>query len=169
MSAGRLALRLGALTASLILSWVPAQASDWGCQVLLCLSNPGSPTEYAECRPPIEKLYSVLASGGSFPSCSEGGMSTSKMGLQLFQCPPGWALKDNHALFGSNVCQSLTETRRVCTDETTGHNGKPQQVCRDVPLERKADRNPKPHYIDVTYPDGKGGTTTQRVWFSLKD
>lgn len=33
-----------------------ARADDWGCQVILCLSNPGGPTQYAECRPPIEKL-----------------------------------------------------------------------------------------------------------------
>ncbi len=33
-----------------------ARAEEWGCQVILCLSNPGGPTQYGECRPPIEKL-----------------------------------------------------------------------------------------------------------------
>lgn len=31
----------------------PAHAQDWGCQVLLCLANPGGPTQYAECVGPI--------------------------------------------------------------------------------------------------------------------
>ena len=44
----------------------PALASDWGCQVVLCLATPGSPTTYAACVPPITKLWNVLALGGSF-------------------------------------------------------------------------------------------------------
>jgi len=50
-----------------------AHASDWGCQVILCLATPGSPTKYAECVPPILKLWRSL----SFPTCSEGGVATS--------------------------------------------------------------------------------------------
>lgn len=52
----------------------PARASDWGCQVVLCLATPGSPTTYAECVPPITKLWNVLATGGSFPSCTGVGI-----------------------------------------------------------------------------------------------
>lgn len=40
-----------------------AQANDWGCEVILCLSNPGGPTQFAECRPPIQKLWRELAEG----------------------------------------------------------------------------------------------------------
>ena len=47
--------------------------NDWGCEVLLCLANPGSPTEFAECVDPIEKLWEHLAKGRSFPKCSMGG------------------------------------------------------------------------------------------------
>ena len=56
----------------------PAHASDWGCQVILCLATPGSPTSYAECVPPITKLWNVLALGGSFPTCTGVGISTRK-------------------------------------------------------------------------------------------
>ena len=56
----------------------PAQASDYGCQVLLCLSNPGGPTQYAACVPPIAKLWRDLATGGSFPTCSEGGVARAR-------------------------------------------------------------------------------------------
>lgn len=54
----------------------PALASDWGCQVVLCLATPGSPTKYAACVPPITKLWNVLAMGGSFPTCTGGGVDT---------------------------------------------------------------------------------------------
>ncbi len=64
----RIAARVGAVIAPFILAGaLPAHASDWGCRVLLCLSSPGSPTEYSACVPPIE-LYSVLATGGGY-SC----------------------------------------------------------------------------------------------------
>ncbi len=56
----------------------PAFASDWGCQVVLCLATPGSPTTYAACVPPITKLWNVLAMGGSFPTCTGVGMKTRK-------------------------------------------------------------------------------------------
>lgn len=47
-----------------------AQAEDmWGCEVLLCLSNPAGPTAVSECKPPITKLWRHLAKGGSFPTC----------------------------------------------------------------------------------------------------
>jgi len=56
----------------------PAYASDWGCQVVLCLATPGSPTRYAECVSPITKLWNVLAMGGSFPTCTGVGIKTTK-------------------------------------------------------------------------------------------
>ena len=57
----------------------PAYASDWGCQVVLCLATPGSPTTYAECVPPITKLWNVLALGGSFPTCAGVGIRTKSV------------------------------------------------------------------------------------------
>lgn len=165
-------VRLGAFAGTILIVGAcsgAVHASDWGCQVLLCLSNPGGPTQYSACVPPITKLYETLAMGGGFPSCSEGGMSNSKMGMQLYRCNAGWVLKKSSSPFGGNVCQSLTETRHICTNEAYGHNGATHEVCSDVPVEKEAERNPTPNYVDVRYPDGKGGTTTQRIWFSLKD
>jgi hypothetical protein len=49
-----------------------AHADDWGCQVLLCLSNPGGPEQYGTCVPPIEKLWSALRHGDPFPTCDFG-------------------------------------------------------------------------------------------------
>ena len=70
----------------------PAHASDWGCQVILCLATPGSPTTYAQCVAPIAKLWRTLAFGGSFPTCTEGGIGTStrkiRNGYQLQVATP---------------------------------------------------------------------------------
>jgi hypothetical protein len=49
-----------------------AHAEDWGCQVILCLSNPGGPEQYTECVPPIEKLWRALRHGDPFPTCDFG-------------------------------------------------------------------------------------------------
>ncbi len=57
----------------------PAQANDLGCQVLLCLSNPGGATQYGACVPPMVKLWERLALGGSFPGCSGGGVAKTKV------------------------------------------------------------------------------------------
>jgi len=51
-----------------------AMADDWGCQVLLCLADPRGPETESACVPPIEKLWSALAHGKSFPTCD---LSTS--------------------------------------------------------------------------------------------
>lgn len=58
---------------------VPALAGDYGCQVLLCLSNPGGATQYGACVPPITKLWQDLAIGKSFPTCTGGGVSKTKV------------------------------------------------------------------------------------------
>ncbi|WP_251007974.1 hypothetical protein [Sphingobium sp. BHU LFT2] len=52
----------------------PAKASDYGCQVLLCLSNPGGATQYSQCVPPITKLWRQLATGKAFPTCTGAGV-----------------------------------------------------------------------------------------------
>lgn len=53
-----------------------AHADDWGCQVLLCLSNRGGPEQYGECVPPIERLWTALRHGDPFPTCDFGAGGT---------------------------------------------------------------------------------------------
>lgn len=85
---GRVLNRLGGATGAFALCAAgvmaisapqPAFASDWGCQVVLCLATPGSPTAYAECVRPITKLWNILALGGSFPTCTGVGIKTRKV------------------------------------------------------------------------------------------
>jgi hypothetical protein len=87
------ALAVGAALAAGYLLPAPARADDWGCQVLLCLSNPGGPTEFAECRPPIERLWRHLRRGRPFPNCAmarspEGGGSWAQVVIAPYDpCP----------------------------------------------------------------------------------
>lgn len=57
----------------------PAYASDWGCQVVLCLATPGSPTTYPACVKPITDLWKHLSLGGAFPTCTGVGVKTEKV------------------------------------------------------------------------------------------
>lgn len=73
-----------------------AMADDWGCQVLLCLSDARGATTESECRPPIEKLWKQLRRGKPFPTCvmagnpATGTGSYAKQGFDYFDpCPPG--------------------------------------------------------------------------------
>jgi hypothetical protein len=74
----------GAVPAAVVLmlagsGWsAPAMASDLGCEVLLCLSNPGGPMQYGACVQPIKTLWSDLARGEPFPSCGEDGVVSTK-------------------------------------------------------------------------------------------
>ncbi|QVN18973.1 hypothetical protein [Burkholderia pyrrocinia] len=64
-----LIMALSLMTVWSVVAPTLARADDWGCQVLLCLANPGGPEQYAQCVPPIEKLWSALSHGDPFPSC----------------------------------------------------------------------------------------------------
>jgi hypothetical protein len=68
----RWALALTLFAGTSVLAPGVAHADDWGCQVLLCLSNPGGPEQYGACVPPIERLWSALRDGDPFPPCDFG-------------------------------------------------------------------------------------------------
>ena len=72
----------------------PANADDWGCEVLLCLSNPAGPTAVEQCKPPIHRLWDHLRHGHEFPTCdmakSDKGRSFAKQGFNYYDmCPLG--------------------------------------------------------------------------------
>ena len=69
---GRWTLALTLFAGTSVLALGVAHADDWGCQVLLCLSNPGGPEQYGACVPPIERLWSALRHGDPFPTCDFG-------------------------------------------------------------------------------------------------
>ncbi|MPW06422.1 hypothetical protein GCT19_12325 [Paraburkholderia sp. CNPSo 3155] len=78
--ARRWSFALALLVGTSVFTPSEAHADDWGCQAMLCLSNPGGPEQYGECVPPIEKLWRALRHGEPFPTCefgAGGAQSTS--------------------------------------------------------------------------------------------
>jgi hypothetical protein len=76
------------------LSNIPQGTHDWGCEVLLCLSNPAGPMAVAECVPPIRRLWRELARGHAFPTCAmatgPAGRSYARPTYGYYErCPEG--------------------------------------------------------------------------------
>ncbi|MBA8862736.1 hypothetical protein FHW19_004487 [Ochrobactrum anthropi] len=149
----------------------PAHASDWGCKVLLCLANPGSPTEYAECVPPIEKLYSHLAKGGSFPTCSGAGFSSSEPRYDPYECEPGYNLVRSSDASDKDrlTCKSTTFTRLPARECVHNKDEQPRGTLQKIDgklvcgmyAQKAPTKREKPHYVDVTI-EGSG---SRRVWY----
>lgn len=70
---------------------------NWGCEVLLCLSNPKGPAAVPECRNPIDRLQQHIARGRPFPVCRmQDGRSSAQAGTWVQpgynhyeRCPAG--------------------------------------------------------------------------------
>ena len=154
-----------------------ARADEWGCQVILCLSNPGGPTQYGECRPPIEKLWRWLAKGHPFPTCSGAAFQTSRPFYEPYHCSAGYRLSAGYGPKGRDATCISTSLQAVshsfCRPDRDGGDanngfvtsprwqrveGRYQCLANIVarPLVRE-----KPRYVDVTI-EGLG---KQRVWF----
>ncbi len=73
-------------SAALLFASSPAQADDWGCEVLLCLSNPAGPMAVAACVPPITRLYKAIFKPrpDPFPTCN---MAVNKQGQRSYATP----------------------------------------------------------------------------------
>ncbi len=67
-----------AFAASLAIS-ATASAVD-GCEVLLCLAAPGGWNKISQCVPPMQQLFTSLAEGHAFPSCSLAGARPASRG-----------------------------------------------------------------------------------------
>ncbi|PDT07229.1 hypothetical protein [Rhizobium sp. M1] len=153
-----------------------ARAEDWGCQVILCLSNPGGPTQYAECRPPLQKLWRELAEGHSFPTCSGVGFQSSRPGYEPYYCDAGYKLTTDSGRSGRQATCVSTSPQPVSNslcwdgnDYTSRDNSvlsphwqrvDGHRQCMGYPISRPNVRS-QPHYVDVTI-DGAG---KQRVWY----
>lgn len=85
------------LGAVLAIAGTAAQASEYGCKVLLCLANPasnGGPRGVSECVPPINQLYHDLSRGRPFPTCDladgNNGRSYARQVYDPYDpCPQG--------------------------------------------------------------------------------
>lgn len=72
---------------------ITSYADDWGCEVLLCMSNPKGATDVAECVDPMQKLWKQLRKGKPFPKCDLGKGSSGTGAVQNVNhyppCPAG--------------------------------------------------------------------------------
>lgn len=154
-----------------------ARADEWGCQVILCLSNPGGPTQYGECRRPVEKLWRWLAKGHSFPTCAGAGFKASRPRYEPYHCSAGYRLSVGYGPKGRDAACISTSLQTVsdsfCRRDRDGGDqnnssvtsprwqradGRYQCLANTVarPLVRE-----KPRYVDVMIE----GVGKQRVWF----
>lgn len=167
------------------LSTTSAEASDWGCEVLLCAASSNPSWRGVEsCQPPMEKLISAMKKPGfSWPTCPEGG--AGEPGYEQFaECPAGWTpasgdsddsssssraksrcmravnqCKGRQHLFGSgNVEQRRTTSDGVTRVYSTSSS------CSYTEFKARPLRQ-DPHYFDL-----RDETTRQsrRFWFSLE-
>jgi len=167
-------LGAGIASALYMIMPTPGHADDWGCQVLLCLSNPGSPTEYAECVPPITKLWKHLAKGRSFPTCSGVDFSATKPRYEPYECGEGYKLTyftsgSDHGDSRRAACVATQITKLDRRECSRNHERAPsgqmvfidgEMICGRYDV-TAAKRRENPRYVDVTIQD----RSTQRVWF----
>ncbi|UVK48265.1 hypothetical protein BPNPMPFG_007604 (plasmid) [Mesorhizobium sp. AR07] len=92
-----------------------SKASEWGCQVLLCLAGDwqGTPS----CHPPISKLIAAMESPGfNWPTCPQANSSAAKY-EKYEDCPSGWqAVGANSDRPGMGQERSIC---RIATDRLT--------------------------------------------------
>ncbi|ACP22477.1 conserved hypothetical protein (plasmid) [Sinorhizobium fredii NGR234] len=161
---------IGASSAYLVSDGI-ARADDWGCEVILCLSNPGGATQYAPCRPPIQRLWRELARGHGLPTCNGVGFSASRPRYEPYACGEGFRLTTRTSDRGAEASCVSTTPQTVANSECDyDQDGGPlsprwyhlggQRQCRRYVTRRPSVRS-KPHHVDLTI-DGIG---TQRVWY----
>ena len=130
-----------------------SHADDWGCQVLLCLSDPRGPRTESECRPPIDRLFNEMRKRHfKFPTCdtasSSNGQSFARMGSDYYDpCPQGYQLiplENDNGRPAGGIC------RGAVIGYQSGGEGEQIPVYDDKPASFHAN----PTYFDI-YIDNK--------------
>lgn len=71
---------------------VQANASEYGCKVMLCIANPSGPMAEQQCQPPIQQLLQEQAKKppDPWPTCEEGAPATMQPQVRYYdKCPAG--------------------------------------------------------------------------------
>lgn len=120
--------------------------------------------------PPIERLWSHLAKGRSFPICSGVGFTATKPRYEPYYCDAGFRLVTRSGDRRNEVGCVSTEPKVVssamCSYRDNGgasgrwHFEDGKRVCKALVTQHPYVRE-QPRYVDVTI-DGAG---RQRVWF----
>lgn len=107
---------------------VGAHADSYGCQVLLCLSNPDGPMAVQQCEPPIQRFLREQAQRPAkpFPKCEEAnGQAVGQLGTNPYDaCPEGTTA----VAAGTEVIQGAPAMSGVVvTFQGIGEGDDPQQ------------------------------------------
>ena len=136
-----------------------AEASEWGCEVLLCASatNPawrGVPA----CHPPMHRLISAMSKWGfSWPTCPEAG--TGRPGYEAYEeCPAGWNVGSSNQDHGGRQRDLCVQVRNSCPNGFRGRDGCNETITMPRPMRED------PHYFDIRHDDGN----VTRHWFNLR-
>lgn len=97
-----------------------ARADDWGCQVILCLSNAGGPEQYGECVPPIERLWQALRHGEPFPTCDFGARGPQGTSVGNTFASAGYCREDLLYWGGPEQGEPLCNARGAINVEING-------------------------------------------------
>lgn len=143
-----------------IMNTPQAQASDWGCRVLLCASNPAGWQTIATCRPPMEKLIRCLSKTNpcSWPTCPEAG--TGGPGYEPYAaCPTGT----------SPVRQTrddgvVADARGTSCGRSTGVINTRDGDSNVITIVQSRPLNTDPYFFDIKNTDGQ----TERFRFNLR-
>ena len=156
-----------------------AEDDNYGCKCIMCLSNPGGPKEYEECRPPIDRLHRDLYLGRPFPKCDMGESSgtTVQQGYEpTMSCEEAYGEGFEKATiyrdeeFGSRqetVCRKFLgyEEKQVCDDGEYVHES---SSCKTVKVSRydtrPEKRHSEPFYVQVQTNGQKG----QKFYYQKK-
>ena len=110
------------LSAAICTAFAAPQAhASWGCEVLLCLSNPAGPMAVSACVPPITRLYRAIFRWrpDPFPTCimssgldSSTGGSYARVGAPSYYdaCPAGTTALGAGVLGAQGTYTSRTPT-----------------------------------------------------------
>lgn len=97
-----------------------AQADEYGCKVLMCMSNPKGPMAENECRPPIQKFLQGQAKKPKdpHPTCEEAQNTSMQSAMRPYdQCPQGTSAlgQDSEAMqiAADTYVQLLMNVKRV--------------------------------------------------------
>ncbi len=163
----------------------PANASEWGCEVLLCASSSSPSWRGVDtCHPPMEKLISAMKKPGfSWPTCPEGG--AGKPGYEKYaECPTGWTPTAADDARGQGVSREQSRCARRVTTCKGGYSysgssggGRTETMadgvtrvfsgnnsCVYTEYKRRPPRS-DPYYFDIK--DEMTGQPS-RFWFSLQ-
>lgn len=155
------------------LSFLPtqSQASEWGCQVLLCVS--GNWQAEPTCHPPMTKLIAAMKLPGfSWPTCPSA--SSGAPGYQKYeQCPVGWRVASrvdsDRGQSEGDICKATKGTcgsdRGKIVNQSKYRGGSSDRGTGScyVEVEMPRPRKDKPYFIEYRDSDNK----KQMSWFNL--